>query len=52
MREVDSIITRIKTSEDVDEAIKLFETGCEHLKVCKEKIEKAKGKYEEIQKAF
>jgi len=48
MREVESIITNIRSSDDVDEAIKLFETGCLHLKACKEKIEAAKGKYEEI----
>jgi len=48
MREVDSIISQIRTSDDVDEAINLFESGCNHLKHCKEKIEKAKGKYEEI----
>tara|TARA_A100001011_G_C13674560_1_gene581046 strand:+ start:201 stop:407 length:207 start_codon:yes stop_codon:yes gene_type:complete len=48
MREIDSIITKLRTSDDVDEAMKLFESGCDHLKFCKEKIEKAKGKYEEI----
>lgn len=48
MRTVDSIITKLRTCDDVDEAINLFESGCEHLKVCKEKIEKAKGRYEEI----
>ena len=48
MREVDSIINKIRVSDDVDDAIKLFESGCTHLKECKEKIEMAKGKYEEI----
>ena len=52
MREVDAIITKIRTCDDVDEAIKLFESGCDHLKVCREKIEKAKGRYEEIISRF
>ena len=42
MREVDAIIAKIRASDDVDDAITLFESGCEHLKICKEKIEKAK----------
>tara|TARA_B100000482_G_C12613387_1_gene300095 strand:+ start:5037 stop:5237 length:201 start_codon:yes stop_codon:yes gene_type:complete len=48
MREVDSIITKLRTSDDVDEAMQLFESGCNHLKHCQKKIEQAKGKYEEI----
>ena len=48
IREVDSIISKLRSSNDVDEAITLFEVGCEHLAICRDKIEKAKGKYEEI----
>lgn len=48
IREIDNIISKLRASNDVDEAISLFETGCDHLAVCREKIEKAKGKYEEI----
>lgn len=48
MSAVEKIIDKIRTSEDVDDALLLFETGCNHLKNCKKKIEIAKGKYEEI----
>ncbi len=48
MREVDVILNKIRVSDDVDDAISLFEVACDHLKKCKDKIDCARGKYEEI----
>ena len=37
-------------SEDVDEALQLYETAKSHLVQCQRNIEAAKGKFEEINK--
>lgn len=46
--EVETIITKLQTCDDVDDAIKLFETASQHLKQCEQKIEEAQGKFEKI----
>lgn len=52
IKEVEKIVTNLQSCEDVDDAMDLFERGCEHLLKCKEKIESAKGRYEEIMSKF
>lgn len=46
IKKLNSILHKLQTCEDVDEAVDLYQSGCEHLQKCKDKIEKAKGKFE------
>ena len=48
MKRLDEIHSKLQHSEDVDEAIKLFEQGEEHIKHCKERIAKAQGTFEKL----
>ena len=37
------ILSKLQTCEDVDDAVNLYQSGCEHLQHCKTKIEQAQG---------
>ena len=48
MKESEDMIRRIQQSDDVDEALKLFEQANSALSECEAKIEAAKGKFEKL----
>ena len=48
IREVEKILSKLQTCDDVDDAIKLYEDASTRLKVCEEKVEEAKGRFTEM----
>jgi exodeoxyribonuclease VII small subunit len=50
---VDDILEQFKSEAlPLEDALKLFEDGVRHLKVCREKLTEARGRVEELVKAF
>ena len=46
--EIEKIINQLQTTDDIDDALKLFQQGKEHVEECNKKIIEAQGKFEEI----
>jgi exodeoxyribonuclease VII small subunit len=48
MKESEDLIRQIQQSDDVDEALQLFEQANAALKECEAKIESTRGKFEKL----
>tara|TARA_B110000008_G_C16508225_1_gene379056 strand:- start:55 stop:258 length:204 start_codon:yes stop_codon:yes gene_type:complete len=48
LSEIDKIINKLQTTDDIDDALQLFQQGKQHVEECNRKIIEAQGKFEEI----
>lgn len=48
MRKIQENIQALKTCEDIDDAVKLFESTKEHIDICKHKLSNAREKIDLI----
>lgn len=49
IKAIEGNIAKLQRSEDVDEAMALYEDGMAHIKACEEKIAAATKKFAELQ---
>ena len=45
---VEGLIKKLQSCNDVDDAISMYTSAVEHLNVCEQKLQSAKGSFEEI----
>ena len=48
VKQIDNILQKLQSCEDVDDALDLFEKGSMLIQTCERRVESAKGKFEEI----